>query len=203
MRIVLATRNAHKVQEIGEALGLPGVELVGVDAFPDVPEVVEDGDTFEANAVKKAREVAAAVGTTAMADDSGLVVDALGGEPGVRSARFAGDAADDAANRKLLRERMRDVPAARRTARFVCVLALAEADGTARTWEGRCEGTLLFEDRGTGGFGYDPLFVPEGLERTFAEMSGAEKAVISHRGRAIAAMRPALRAGLDTARGRP
>lgn len=191
-RVAMATRNHHKVVEIADALGVDGIELVGLDELGDVAEVVEDGATFEANAVKKAREVAAATGLPALADDSGLVVDALEGEPGVRSARFAGPAADDAANRALLRRRLADVPAKERTARFVCALALATPDGRTWTVEGRCEGTLLFTERGSGGFGYDPLFVPEGEERTFAEMTPAEKAEISHRGRALRAMRPRL-----------
>jgi XTP/dITP diphosphohydrolase len=194
IRIVLATRNVHKVREISDALGLPEIELVGLDAFAALPDVVEDGGTFEANAVKKAAAATAGTGLPALADDSGLVVDALDGEPGVHSARFAGPEADDAANRALLRRRMRDVPAGRRMARFVCVLALATPDGGVEVVEGRCEGTLLESERGTRGFGYDPLFVPRGEERTFAEMEGDDKARISHRGRALAAMRPLLRA---------
>jgi XTP/dITP diphosphohydrolase len=206
-RIVLATRNTHKVMEIAEALALPDVELVGLDAFPDAPDVEEDGRTFRANAEKKAKSAAEATGLPALADDSGLIVDALGGEPGVLSARFAGAGAGDAANRAKLRRRMAGVPAAERTARFVCVLALAEPGGRVRAVEGRCEGTLLEQERGDGGFGYDPFFVPEGETRTFAEMSRAEKAILSHRGRAIAAVRPLL-AGLPAgreagSRGRP
>jgi XTP/dITP diphosphohydrolase len=192
VRIVLATRNEHKVKEIADALALPDVELVGMSAFPRAPDVAEDGDTFRANAEKKARSAAEATGLPALADDSGLVVDALDGAPGVHSARFAGGQADDAANRRLLKERLTGVPAEKRTARFVCVLALAEPGGEVRSLEGRCEGTLLEEERGDGGFGYDPFFVPEGETRTFAEMSRPEKALISHRGRAIAAMRPLL-----------
>ncbi|MGQ0721361.1 MAG: XTP/dITP diphosphatase [Candidatus Eiseniibacteriota bacterium] len=194
IRVVLATRNAHKVREISEALGLAEIELVGLDSFAALPEVVEDGVTFEANAVKKAVTAAAGTGMRALADDSGLVVDALDGEPGVRSARFAGPRADDAANRALLLRRLRGVEAARRSARFVCVLALATADGGVEVVEGRCEGILLDAERGTRGFGYDPLFVARGETRTFAEMEGEEKARISHRGRALAAMRPLLRA---------
>lgn len=191
LRIVLATRNAHKVAEIGDALGLPGVELVGLGEFPDAPEVVEDGSTFRANAEKKAREIAEATGLPALADDSGLVVDALDGAPGVRSARFAGPDADDVANRAELRRRMAGVPAGR-SARFVCVMALAVPGAGTATVEGRCDGTLLREERGESGFGYDPLFVPEGESRTFAEMTRAEKAAMSHRGRALRVIRARL-----------
>ncbi len=185
MELVLATRNRHKVEEIVAALALPGVTVRTLDDFPDAPEVVEDGDTFEANARKKAREVAEATGLPALADDSGLVVDALGGEPGVRSARFAGEDSDDAANRALLRERMSGVPDGKRTARFVCALALVMPRGETLVVEQVCEGTLLFEDRGSGGFGYDALFVPKGHDRTFAQISRDEKAGFSHRGRAL------------------
>jgi XTP/dITP diphosphohydrolase len=190
--VVLATRNPHKIVEIREALDVPGVEFRGLDAFPDAPEVVEDGDTFEENAAKKARAAAAATGFPSLADDSGLVVDALNGDPGVRSARFAGPAADDAANRDLLLERLLGVEVSSRSARFVCVLALATPDGEVETCEGRCDGVIAEAERGREGFGYDPLFVPDGESRTFAQMSRAEKARLSHRGRALQAARPML-----------
>jgi XTP/dITP diphosphohydrolase len=191
VRLVLATRNRHKVEELRDALGLSGVKLETLDDHPEVPEVVEDGATFEDNARKKAREVAEATGLPALADDSGLVVDALGGEPGVHSARYAGEASDDAANRaKLLREMSGE---ADRRAAFECVLVLAEPGGREEVVAGTCRGALLGEERGSGGFGYDPLFVPEpgpGADgRTFAEMSLAEKRELSHRGRALAAAR--------------
>ena len=194
--VVLATRNGHKVQEIVEAADLPEVDFRTLDDYPAAPEVVEDRDTFEDNARKKAREIAAATGLPALADDSGLVVPALGGEPGVRSARFSGPDATDASNRRLLKERMGGV--ADRAAYFVCVLALALPAGEEFVVEGRCDGRLLAEERGQGGFGYDPLFVPEGEERTFAEMTGEEKAVLSHRGRALKRARDLLRAVLLT-----
>lgn len=184
--VVLATRNAHKVAELRAMLRPVGARLESLDGRDDVPEVTEDGDTFEANARKKAREVCRATGQPALADDSGLSVDALGGEPGVHSARYAGADADDAANRAKLLERLAGLPARERTARFVCVLALALPGGLEMVAAGECRGTLLDEERGTAGFGYDPLFVPEGGQRTFAEMTAREKAESSHRGRAIA-----------------
>jgi XTP/dITP diphosphohydrolase len=149
----------------------------------------ETGATFEENARRKALAAARATGLPALADDSGLSVDALDGAPGVRSARFAGEAADDAANRALLRERLRGTEPAPRTAHFTCALALALPDGTADVVHGMCAGRLLESERGTGGFGYDPLFVPDGHSRTFAEMSREEKETLSHRGRAILAAR--------------
>ncbi len=191
MRLVLATRNLHKVEELQALLGPGNVEIVPASAFPDVPDVVEDGDTFEANAIKKAVTLARATGLPALADDSGLEVDALKGAPGVRSARYAGEpVSHDANNRKLL-EALRDEK--NRTARFRCVLALAEPSGEVRTVEGVCEGHIAGACRGTGGFGYDPLFIPDGYRETFAELSPMEKNLLSHRGRAVAAARQAFR----------
>lgn len=191
LTVVLATRNRHKVAEIVDAFALPGVTFAGVDAFDGVPEVVEDGDTLEANARKKAREVCAATGKPALADDSGLLVDALDGAPGVHSARFAGADGDDAANRALLLERLAGVPDAKRTAHFACVLALCVPTGEECIIQGECHGLILHEERGSGGFGYDALFRPHGHERTFAEIPMGEKAELSHRGRALAqAKRP-------------
>jgi XTP/dITP diphosphohydrolase len=202
--VVLATRNAHKAAELDAMLRPAGVRCESLAGRDDVPDVVEDGDTFEANARKKAREVCRATGHPALADDSGLEVDALGGGPGVRSARYAADddtagdgdgaaadgaAAADAANRAKLRERLRGVPAGKRSARFVCVLALALPGGHEFVVAGECRGTVRDEERGTNGFGYDPLFVPDGHTRTFAEMTAGEKAELSHRGRAMAAAR--------------
>jgi XTP/dITP diphosphohydrolase len=186
MKLLIATRNRHKLDEIRAILGAGvGLELVGADEIPGLPEVVEDGDTFAANAARKASALARASGLWSLADDSGLEVDALGGAPGVISARYAGEPADPAANNRKLLRALDGV--ADRRARFRCAIALAEPGGAVRTVEGRCEGSIAHAPRGAGGFGYDPLFVPEGGRETFAEMDPARKNAISHRGRALAA----------------
>ena len=180
--LVVATRNEHKLRELGEAM--PGVELEPLPEGIELPP--EEGESFEANALGKARAAQAATGRPAIADDSGIEAAALGGSPGVRSARFAGEGASDEANlAKLLAEL--DGKPDRRVA-YVCALALVAAGGDELVFEGRCDGTLAREPRGSGGFGYDPAFVPEdtgpGDGRTMAELSPAEKHAISHRGRA-------------------
>ena len=182
MKIVVATRNRHKLDEIRAILGVP--DLLSAFDFPNVPDVVEDGATFEANAIKKAVALARATGLRALADDSGLEVDALGGAPGVYSARYAGEPANHARNNEKLLHAM--AGRTDRTARFRCVLALAGPDGSVHVVDGRCEGRIIDELRGTEGFGYDPLFVPDGFDKTFAELSSEEKNRISHRGRALA-----------------
>lgn len=159
--------------------------LADVVADAALPE--ETGDTYRENALIKARAGAALTGVLALADDSGIEVDALGGAPGVRSARFGGPGLDDAARTALLLERLRDVPAGRRTARYRCVVALVWADGTERTAEGTAEGVITAAPRGTGGFGYDPIFEDLALGRTFAELTPEAKAAVSHRGRAVRA----------------
>jgi XTP/dITP diphosphohydrolase len=181
--LILATRNPHKLTEMADLL--PGAELRPLP--PEVESPPEDGDSFEANALIKARAAHAATGGAVVADDSGIEVAALDGAPGIYSARYAGEGASDAANlEKLLREV--DAAGEGRRAAYVCAIALIDADGTEHVFEARCEGRLLREGRGEGGFGYDPAFVPEdtgpGDERSFAEMSAAEKHAISHRGRA-------------------
>ena len=184
MKILIASRNAHKIQEIREIFDLPGVEWVSTAAFPDLADVVEDGDTFEANALKKATELARATGLWALADDSGLEVSALGNAPGVYSARYAGEPCNHANNNaKLLREL---AGKADRSARFRCVAALSDPAGRAETVAGSCPGRIVATLRGTQGFGYDPLFVPDGHEATFAEMGNELKNTLSHRGRAMA-----------------
>ena len=193
-RLVLATRNEHKVAELSRILeesGL-GVDLVGVAAFDDVPNVAETGVTFADNALLKAHAVAVATGLPAVADDSGLCVDALSGMPGVFSARWSGRHGDDVANLELVLAQLVDVADERRGAAFFCSAALALPDGLERVAEGRWPGTLVRAPLGAGGFGYDPIFVPEGETRTSAQMSAAEKDAASHRGRAFRALVPVV-----------
>lgn len=187
--LVLATRNRHKLEELRALLARDGIPPERVAALPDGPPVEEDGSTFEENAVKKAVSAALGTGCWALADDSGLEVESLGGEPGVRSARYAGDGAGDARNNaKLLETLSGGLP---RRARFRCVLALCRPDGTFRTVSGSCEGGILDAPRGEQGFGYDPLFLPDGFDRSFAELEPGEKNRISHRARAWATARAA------------
>jgi XTP/dITP diphosphohydrolase len=201
--LVFATRNAGKVVELRQLL--PGVFMLGVDEAAarlgrEIPDVDEDADTFAGNAIKKAREVSQATGFPALADDSGLEVDALGGAPGVWSARYAGGGGDAANNAKLL-VALAEVPPERRTARFRSVLALADVAGPLGaeviTAEGSCEGAVLDAPRGTGGFGYDPLFLVPELGQTFAELGVGTKGERSHRARAMQAIRPRLLAYLE------
>jgi XTP/dITP diphosphohydrolase len=183
-RLLLATRNAHKTREVREILG--GDWMVeDLSALPDLPEVEETGETFEDNAKIKALAAAPHYDGWVLADDSGLEVDTLGGAPGVRSARFAGDNATMEQNRALLIEKLRGRE--NRAARFRCILALAKHGEVVRFFSGTIEGSLIESERGGGGFGYDPLFVPQGGMRTFAEMSPGEKHALSHRGRALRA----------------
>ena len=193
-RIVLATRNAHKVAELQRILGEAGldVELLGSDAFADLPDIPETGSTFAANALIKARAVAQHTGLPAVADDSGLSVDALNGMPGILSARWSGQHGDDAANLQLVLGQIRDVPQARRGAAFHCAAAIATPAGEERVVEGTLEGWLTDAPRGTNGFGYDPIFVPHGHSRTTAEMSPEEKDAISHRGKAFRRLAPVV-----------
>jgi XTP/dITP diphosphohydrolase len=181
VRLLVATRNAHKLRELGRLL--PGVEL---DPLPDgLPTPPEDGDTYAANALIKARAAAAGTGRAAIADDSGIEAEALAGAPGVRTARFAGERATDAEN---LAKLAAEAPAGSGL-RYVCVIAHVDPDGSERTFEATTSGTVAPEPRGAGGFGYDPLFVPdEGDGRTMAELSDEEKDAISHRGRAARAL---------------
>ncbi len=195
-RVVLATRNAHKVVELREILAdlceEIGLEIVGVTEYPDVEDVIESGVTFEANARLKAEAVARATGLPALADDSGLAVEVLGGAPGIFSARWAGRHGDDVANLQLLLAQLSDVPDEHRAAAFVCSAVLALPDGTVRAEEGRMPGTLAREAKGDKGFGYDPILVLPG-GRHAAELSPKEKNAISHRGTAFRSMAPHLR----------
>ncbi len=210
MKLVVATRNAGKVREIHEILAaVPGVEVVGLAELnvPESPEEddVEAFDTFEENAVAKARYFAAKTGLAALADDSGICVDALGGAPGVRSRRFApvdetrGERQDQANNRHLV-QLLADVPDERRTARYVCAVAVAWRSGVELVRTGRCVGVVLRVPRGAGGFGYDSLFFIEDEARTFGEIPPGRKHEISHRGRALRAIAQAL-AGVDESEG--
>ena len=185
MKLILATRNVHKIEELSAMLSDLNVELLSFRDFPDLPEVVEDGETLEDNAIKKAREISQATGLPALADDTGLDVAALGGAPGVISARYAGEACSyDDNNRKLLHE-LEGVPDEERKAAFRCVVALAVPGGEVTTVEGRTDGVILREARGDMGFGYDPIFLPNGHTLSYAEMSQDEKNAVSHRGRAL------------------
>jgi XTP/dITP diphosphohydrolase len=195
-RIVLATRNPHKVAEVRRILTAAGceVELLGSDAYADLPDIAETGSSFAANAILKARAVAEHTGLTAIADDSGLAVDALNGMPGIYSARWAGTHGDDVANLQLLLAQMSDVPDGRRSAAFVCAAAVVTPEGDERAVEGTLEGHIVHAPRGSNGFGYDPIFQPRGHDRTTAEMSAEEKDGISHRGHAFRALAEVLRA---------
>ncbi|WP_156726658.1 RdgB/HAM1 family non-canonical purine NTP pyrophosphatase [Streptomyces apocyni] len=193
-RLILATRNAHKVTELRAILAAAGLDhdLVGADAYPDIPDVKETGVTFAENALLKAHTLAQATGHPAIADDSGLCVDVLGGAPGIFSARWAGTHGDDRANLDLLLAQLADIDDPHRGAHFTCAAALALPDGTERVVEGRLRGVLRHAPSGTGGFGYDPILQPEGETRTCAEMTPEEKNAISHRGEAFRALVPVV-----------
>lgn len=194
-RIIVATNNAHKADEIAHVLGMDGLEFVTMREANVASDPVEDADTFEGNARIKARAAHEASGGAAvMADDSGLVVDALDGAPGVYSSRFAGEDGNDAANNALLLERLQGVPDAERTARFVCTLVFIDEDGAELVATGSVEGRIGHAERGSEGFGYDPLFYPDAYDGalTFAEVPQAEKNLISHRAVALRAMKEML-----------
>jgi XTP/dITP diphosphohydrolase len=193
-RLLLATRNAGKLAELQRLLenAVPGLEVVGLRDVEEYPEAPETGATFEENALLKAREAVKYTGLPAVADDSGLTVDALNGMPGVLSARWSGRHGDDDANTALLLGQLADVPDERRGGAFVCAAALVTPDGTEHVLERQWRGRVVRDKRGSNGFGYDPIFVPAGLELTAAELSPAEKDARSHRGQAFAALVPVL-----------
>ena len=198
-RIALATHNRHKLRELARICADWPTEWISVEnhdpaAFPDVEEI---GDTYLENASLKARAVSAALGLPAMADDSGIEVDGLGGRPGPRSARYAGEHASDEENLRALIQALAGIPASGRTARYRCVAAIAWPGGQLQHAEGLCEGTLRTAPTGTRGFGYDPVFVPVGWDLTMAELTDDQKDRISHRGRAFRALRSALDAGIS------
>jgi XTP/dITP diphosphohydrolase len=194
-RIVLATRNPGKITELRAILtaARPDYDLVGADAYPEVPDVKETGVTFAENALLKAHALAQATGLPAVADDSGLCVDVLGGAPGIFSARWSGRHGDDRANLDLLLAQLSDIDDAHRGAHFACAAALALPDGTERVVEGRLLGTLRHAPVGDGGFGYDPILQPLGDTRTCAQLTAEEKNAISHRGQAFRALVPVVR----------
>lgn len=183
MKLIIATRNAHKLQEIKAIFDFQHLEVLSAFDFPDIPDVVEDGDTLEQNAAKKAVEIARTTGCWSLADDSGLEVDALDGAPGVYSARYAGAHCSYTDNNKKLLKELKEKND--RSARFRTVIALSDPFGKVKTVEGACAGKITEELRGNSGFGYDPLFVPEGYCQTFAELDAQEKNRISHRARAL------------------
>ena len=191
-RILVATGNAHKTQEIRQILG-PSCEVRDLSAHPEIPAAEENGESFLENAIIKAVEASRRVEGIVLSDDSGLEVDALNGAPGIRSARYAGESSTDAANREKLLQEMGllkgDVV---RSARFRCVMVLAQAGEVLGSFDGRIEGRIVDQCAGTGGFGYDPLFIPEGHAQTFAELSAEIKNALSHRGRALEKVKTAL-----------
>jgi XTP/dITP diphosphohydrolase len=202
--VVLATRNVAKLRELARILGAEDstsrdggeqIRLAGLDEFPGAPDVPETGATFEENALLKARAIADYTGLPAVADDSGLCVDALNGMPGVLSARWAGRHGDDKANLELVLAQVTDVPETRLGAQFVCAAALVVPGPASREWvvTGQVEGRLIRAPRGSGGFGYDPIFLPDGFSQTTAEMTAEAKDAISHRGRAFRALTPFIR----------
>jgi len=183
--LVIATNNPGKMKEIQRFLhGLP-IRLLPLSEFDHIPEISEDGESFTENALKKARVVSEVTGKSALADDSGLCVDALGGKPGIRSARYAGEGASDQENLGKLLDDMESVPVDERTAHFVCVLALVEPNGAEKLFEGTCSGRILCNAVGANGFGYDPVFFFEPLRMTFAQMDAGTKSEVSHRGKAL------------------
>ncbi len=192
-QIVLATRNKGKLKEFRELFTPMGIEVLGVDEISSVPDVEEDGDTFAANAIKKAETISQALEMPALADDSGLEVDALQGQPGVLSARFAGFHATDEENNRKLTVMLENIPLEKRSARFVCVLAFAIPGQKTITAQGVCEGLILTEPEGNGGFGYDPYFYVPQLKQTMAQLPPDEKNKISHRGQALLKLEKVVR----------
>ncbi|ORJ62834.1 XTP/dITP diphosphatase [Geothermobacter hydrogeniphilus] len=188
VKLVVATGNAGKLKEIRRLLADRAIEVLSLADFDNLPEIVEDGETFAANAEKKARVIAEATGLLTLADDSGLTVAALNGAPGVRSARFAGDNAGDVDNNRKLLNELQGVAGDRRQAAFVCAMVLCSPTGDCRCFDGRLEGRILEEPRGHGGFGYDPLFWVDEQEATLAELPLDIKNRISHRGQALRAL---------------
>lgn len=185
-QLIIASQNEGKIKEFRTLFQSLNIEVLSLnDVFTSIPEVVEDGDTFEANARKKAETILELVHRPVIADDSGLVIDALEGRPGVYSARYAGEPSDDRRNYEKVLKEMEGIPQEKRSARLVAVLALARPNEKTEFFHGTCEGSIAFEAKGSHGFGYDPIFLPQGESRTMAELSEEEKHAISHRGMAL------------------
>lgn len=192
-KLVLATRNQGKIEEfrrILEELAPGQIDLIGVDQFPHLVDVDETGSTFEENSLLKARYTSEATGLPAIADDSGLCVDALNGDPGIYSARWAGTHGDDRANLEKVLDQLKDIPDENRTAYFICVASLVLPDGRQKVAEGRFEGHILHAPVGNNGFGYDPIFQPLGMSISSAQMSAEEKDLVSHRGKSLRSLAP-------------
>lgn len=193
LRLVVASRNRGKLREISDLLAPHGIAVVGIDSFPDVREIIEDGNSFAENAAKKASETAVRLSEWALGEDSGLAVDALGGAPGIYSARYSGPGATDESNNARLMQELATVPSERRTARYMCNVALADSTGTIRLQlEASCHGRITMDPRGTNGFGYDPYFLIPEYHRTFGELAPTVKRHLSHRGRAFERLIPSL-----------
>jgi XTP/dITP diphosphohydrolase len=192
MKIVFASRNEGKVKEIESMLEGTEIELVSLNSYPDLPEIVEDGSSFLENALKKAKIISALTGETVLADDSGLQVDFLKGEPGIYSSRYAGEGATDKENNAKLLASLKNVPARRRTASFQCVLVLYQKDGSYDSFSGKWSGQIIDEARGSNGFGYDPIFFVPKLNKTAAELPAEVKNKVSHRGQAFAKLKDRL-----------
>ncbi len=194
MELLIATTNKNKVVEIKEKFtNLANLNIISLIDFRNLPDVIEDGCTFEDNALKKARIYSSFTGLTALSDDSGLVIDPLNGEPGVLSARYAGENATDEQNNNLVLDKLKNIPDEQRSARFICVIAIVQPDGTEHTVKGACEGRILRTKIGRYGFGYDPIFYIPHLDKTMAELSIIEKNRISHRALALDKARDILR----------
>jgi XTP/dITP diphosphohydrolase len=185
VKLLLATRNRNKVVEMQHALEDTGWQVVMLSDIVGAPDVEEDGATFHDNALKKARSAARVSGLWTLAEDSGLEIDALGGEPGVKSARYAGEGASDADRIRKIIGHLTSVPDERRTGRFRCMMCVIDPAGTEKCFDGCCEGRIANDARGSSGFGYDPIFIPDGYDKTFAELGLGVKSKISHRARAM------------------
>ena len=192
MKLFLATGNQHKIEEMKKILADTDIEILSKNDIETMPEVIEDQDTFIGNSLKKAREIAEYIGMATIADDSGLVVQALNGQPGVYSARFAGENATDQENNQKLLELLKDIPLAEREAYFICAMAFVSTEGEEYTVTGKCPGHITFKAQGEEGFGYDPLFIPKVYKKSFAQLGSEVKNKISHRAKALDKMKDYL-----------